>query len=238
MISWPSGDQRGVACDWSAHGGELDGVGPVGIGQPDFQFSRAIRCKGDPAAVGGKLRVDVQSVEEMATTGGDEAGAPGAEVSTRQIFAVSESCERRPAGAAGRAGGARPPASTRPRPRRGVAPAGFRRRRPASKDFPWRKREFPCRRASTLGTRHSERGGREAPGFAAGGQTFSQRKPVKLTGGEPDVAAEDQRTAVRRDRRVAVARGQEAADWSTAFSLRSRAKPRTRRPAFPRPGNP
>ena len=70
------GRPAGGARDRSAHRGELNGVGPVGIGQPDFPFARAIGSKGDPAAVRGKLGALSNRVEEMATAGGDEAGAP------------------------------------------------------------------------------------------------------------------------------------------------------------------
>src|SRR5512132_3445104 len=42
----------GGACDFSAHGRELDSVGPVKIGQPDFKSPRAIRGKGNPAGIG------------------------------------------------------------------------------------------------------------------------------------------------------------------------------------------
>ena len=70
-----------------AHGGELDGVGSVRIGQPDFQCPRATRRKGHPAAVGRKLRNVVPSRGGDGDGEADEvAGAPGAEVSTRQIL--------------------------------------------------------------------------------------------------------------------------------------------------------
>ena len=68
------------------HGGELDGTRPVGFGQPDFRFARAIRLKGDPSAVGENLGSLSALVEEMETTGGATAGPPGVATSTRQIF--------------------------------------------------------------------------------------------------------------------------------------------------------
>src|SRR5579862_5958126 len=43
------------------HGGELKGIGPVRIGQPDFPVSRSIRCKCHAAAIRRKVRRGVSS---------------------------------------------------------------------------------------------------------------------------------------------------------------------------------
>ena len=84
-MSWPSRDQRGapmvliMEVSWTA----LDPSGSVSqISQfPDRLDENATRRPS-----GERWGMLSSLVEEMETTGGDEAGAPGPEVSTRQIL--------------------------------------------------------------------------------------------------------------------------------------------------------
>src|SRR5262245_37562510 len=86
VMVWPSGDQRAVpvlgasmevsctALDPSRSASQISAC-PV-----RFELNATRRPSGE------NWGLPSARVEEMATAGGDDAGAPGAEVSTRQIF--------------------------------------------------------------------------------------------------------------------------------------------------------
>ena len=199
----PVGRPARGACAWSAHGGELEGARPIGIGQPDFGVSGAIRYKRDPLAVWRKLGVRVPprgGDGDRGRRGGWGAGSRSLDAPDIPVIEAADVNEpKRPA----RLGAG----NDRPQPV--LAHEGEPRRRAVAGDrqppqtSPGGEENFltvghPRRMAGV------QRGEGETPGFAAGGQTFPQRKPVQLSTGACGEALEHQRTAVRRDHRVGI----------------------------------
>src|SRR5215472_16186721 len=89
-ISWPSGDQRGVPVLGAPMDVSWTALDPSGSASQTSVSPERLDPKATRRPSGENSALQSTRVEEMATTGGDEAGAPGAVVSTRQIFESSK----------------------------------------------------------------------------------------------------------------------------------------------------